>query len=205
MKKFYQYWRSNPSSYRVLGRIRFAILLPAAILAACAHGTPGGPPSRMLLGQPISPPIGSILFCRQNPHDCTPQPPATRQVAMTAELWTELRSVQQAVNRQLSPMKAREVAWHYAQDRRGTCVQYALEKRRRLLEIGWPAEALQLATAVVPGNIGHLVLVVDTTEGDWVMDNLRPDVVRWADLPYRWIARQNGASMSDWAAVASQG
>jgi predicted transglutaminase-like cysteine proteinase len=44
--------------------------------------------------------------------------------------------------------------------------------------------------AVTKADIGHLVLVIDTTEGDWMLDNLRADIVRWEDLPYRWIARQ---------------
>ena len=205
MTIFFRYWRRDSIGRHLLSCIRIAILLPLAMLAACAQGSSGGSSSRMSLGQPTSPPIGSILFCRQNPHECMPQQAATGQVEMTAELWTELRSVQRAVNRQFRPTKAREVAWHYAQDERGTCVQYALEKRRRLLQNGWPAQALQLATVVVPGDIGHLVLVVDTAEGDWVMDNLRSDVVRWTDLPYRWVARQNGASMAEWMAVATQG
>ena len=62
--------------------------------------------------------------------------------------------------------------------------------------------ALQLATAVTPDKVGHLVLVIDTTEGDWVLDNLRADVERWRDLPYRWVARQQGAAMEDWVSVA---
>jgi predicted transglutaminase-like cysteine proteinase len=60
---------------------------------------------------------------------------------------------------------------------------------------------LQSTTAVIRPNIGHLVLVIDTDEGDWVLDNLRPDIVRWQQLPYRWIARQQGAYMEDWVAV----
>jgi predicted transglutaminase-like cysteine proteinase len=60
---------------------------------------------------------------------------------------------------------------------------------------------LQLTTAVTPGDSGYLVLVVDTTEGDWVLDNLRANVVQWKDLPYCWIARQPAASLQDWVSV----
>jgi len=181
------------------------ILAPAAILAACAQGAPSEPPSRMSLGQPTPPPVGSVLFCRQNPGECSRELPGAQEAAMTPELRKELRTVQYEVNRQLTPTEAREIAWHYAKDGRATCVQYALEKRRRLIESGFPAGALQLVTAVVPGEVGHLVLVVDTTDGDWVLDNLRTDIARWDDLPYRWIARQDGASMLKWVAVTSRG
>jgi predicted transglutaminase-like cysteine proteinase len=46
--------------------------------------------------------------------------------------------------------------------------------------------------------------VIDTTEGDWVLDNLRADVVRWEGLHYRWIARQQGPSMGEWVSVAQR-
>jgi predicted transglutaminase-like cysteine proteinase len=205
MTKSAGYGRKRSLASGALRYIRLVILAPVAILAACAQGAPSEPPSRMSIGQPTSPPIGSVLFCRQHPGECSRELPGVQEAAMTPELWKELRTVQYDVNRQLKPIEAREVAWHYATDGRATCVQYALEKRRRLIESGLPAGALQLATAVVPGGIGHLVLVVDTTEGDWVLDNLRSDISRWEDLPYRWIARQDGASISKWVAVTSRG
>jgi predicted transglutaminase-like cysteine proteinase len=58
-------------------------------------------------------------------------------------------------------------AWDYSGDGTGNCVQFALEKRRALIRRGAPPAALQLATAVTPTNIGHLVIVIDTVEGDW--------------------------------------
>jgi hypothetical protein len=52
--------------------------------------------------------------------------------------------------------------------------------------------------------VGHLVLVIDTAEGDWVRDNLQADVVRRENLPYRWIARQQGASMEEWVSIGQR-
>jgi len=37
-----------------------------------------------------------------------------------------------------------------------------------------------------------------------VLDNLQADVVRWEKLPYRWIARQQGASMEGWVSVGQR-
>ena len=166
-------------------------------LVACASA----PSGHMPLGETVTQPLGAELFCLENATECSKQRSATEQVKMTPELWSELLSVQYNINRKFRPNREVRFAWDYAADGTGNCVQFALEKRRTLIMRGWPLGALQLATAVTSGNIGHLVLVIDSDEGDWVLDNLRPDVVRWQQLPYRWIARQQGASMEDWVAV----
>ena len=166
-------------------------------LVACANA----PSGHMPLGGTVSQPLGAELFCLENASECSKQWSATQQVKMTPELWSELLSVQYNINRKFKPSRELRFAWDYSADGTGNCVQFALEKRRALIMRGWPPGALQLATAVTPAKIGHLVLVIDTDDGDWVLDNLRPEVVRWQQLPYRWIARQQGASMEDWVAV----
>jgi len=44
-------------------------------------------------------------------------------------------------------------------ERYGDCNNYALEKRRELIALGWPRAALLLAAAVTETGEGHLVLV----------------------------------------------
>lgn len=166
-------------------------------LVACANA----PSGHMPLGGTVGQPLGAELFCLENATECSTQRSPTQQIKMTPELWSDLLSVQYNINRKFRPTQEVRFAWDYSADGTGNCVQFALEKRRALIGRGWHPGALQLATAVTPANIGHLVLVIDTDEGDWVLDNLRPDVVRWQQLPYRWIARQQGASMEDWVAV----
>jgi predicted transglutaminase-like cysteine proteinase len=169
-------------------------------LVACANA----PPSHMPLGDTVAQPLGAELFCLANATECSHQRSATQQVKMTPELWSELLSVQYDINRKFRPTRETRFAWDYSSDGTGNCVQFALEKRRALIMRGWPPGALQLATAVIRPNIGHLVLVIDTEDGDWVLDNLSPDVVRWQLLPYRWIARQQGAAMENWVAVGGE-
>jgi predicted transglutaminase-like cysteine proteinase len=188
---------------------RAAMLLPVLAIAACAGMPEGAPPpaaSRMPLGPSTNPPMGAVLFCEANSSECLPQAKGRpQQVAMTPQRWDQLRSVQIAVDREIVPQATADIAWHYAQNGAGGCVQYALEKRRRLLSLGWPAAALGLATVVTPQNNRHLVLVVATNDGDWVLDNLRADLARWEDLPYHWRERQLGASLRDWVRVALNG
>lgn len=72
----------------------------------------------------------------------------------------------------------------------GDCEDYALEKRRRLIEAGVPAAALSMAVAVTARGESHAVLVVAMEQGDWVLDNLTPWATPWSELNYRWIERQ---------------
>ena len=49
-----------------------------------------------------------------------------------------------------------------------------------------------LSPAVVRtrGGVVHAVLIVTTTEGDQVLDNLSPYVELWRHVDYEWIKRQ---------------
>jgi len=82
----------------------------------------------------------------------------------------------------------------------GDCEDYALEKRRRLIEAGVPESALSMAVAVTARGETHAVLVVSFASGDWVLDNLTPWATPWEDLNYRWVQRQVAGS-STWMTV----
>jgi predicted transglutaminase-like cysteine proteinase len=194
----------------LLGVGRALTLVAVMAMAACAEVPNGqlaqGDASRMPLGGSARPPMGAVLFCEANSAECAaPASAAPQEVAMTAQRWDELRTVQDGVDADIVPTPRADIAWHYPQGGTGNCVQYAMEKRRRLLELGWPAAALQLATVITPQNNHHLVLVIDTSQGDWVLDNLHRDVARWQDLPYNWQERQQGASLRDWVSIAVRG
>jgi len=83
----------------------------------------------------------------------------------------------------------------------GDCEDYALEKRRRLIEAGVPAEALSMAVVVTRRGERHAVLVVAFETGDVVLDNLTPWPTPWAALGYTWIQRQVAGSNA-WTTVS---
>ena len=84
----------------------------------------------------------------------------------------------------------------------GDCEDYALEKRRRLIAAGVPAEAMSMAVAVTARGESHAVLVVSFQSGDWVLDNLTPWATPWNDLNYRWVERQIPGS-AEWVKIAA--
>jgi predicted transglutaminase-like cysteine proteinase len=82
----------------------------------------------------------------------------------------------------------------------GDCEDYALEKRRRLIAVGVPEEALSMAVAVTARGESHAVLVISFESGDWVLDNLTPWATPWEELNYRWVQRQVAGS-SRWTTI----
>jgi predicted transglutaminase-like cysteine proteinase len=211
LKNLRQARRVTAAKTRFVARRTLVRLLPigaALALAACAGGTAdlaGTNPGPMPLGPPVGAPLGASAFCHYSPTECEQPASTVAAVDMTQDRRRELESVQQSVDNGIAPRlptNSSEVAWHYATDGAGDCVQYALEKRRALLERGWPAGALHLVTASTATDVRHLVLVVSTSDGDWVLDNLHTDIVPWSTLPYEWIARQQGPTLRDWVSVA---
>lgn len=86
----------------------------------------------------------------------------------------------------------------------GDCEDFVLEKRRRLLALGVPPQALRIVTASIKTSQfgrerGHAALVVLTREGEWVLD-MTGEPARKQDLAYRWVKIQQGAR---WYSVAN--
>jgi predicted transglutaminase-like cysteine proteinase len=85
---------------------------------------------------------------------------------------------------------------------RGDCEDFALEKRRMLIEHGVPAGALSIAIVKTRQGEEHAVLVVTTDAGDYVLDNLTFDVRPWRRTGYTWISRQGPGDDLGWVSLA---
>ena len=68
----------------------------------------------------------------------------------------------------------------------GDCEDYALLKRKLLLEQGWPSDKLGLCVCYMPDGQGHCVLWVDTDKGSFILDNNYAFPVKPSELPYKW-------------------
>ena len=85
---------------------------------------------------------------------------------------------------------------------RGDCEDFALEKRRLLIDRGVPAAALSIAIVRTRRDDEHAVLVVTTKAGDYVLDNLAADVRPWRRSGYTWISRQGPGDDLSWVSLA---
>ena len=68
----------------------------------------------------------------------------------------------------------------------GDCEDYALLKRKLLLEHGWSSDKLGLCVCYMQSGEGHCVLWVDTDKGSFILDNNYLFPMKPSDLHYRW-------------------
>jgi predicted transglutaminase-like cysteine proteinase len=87
----------------------------------------------------------------------------------------------------------------------GDCNDYAVTKRHELLQAGLPAKALRLSVVKTASGIGHLVLIVVTTKGDLVLDNLTEAVRPWQSTDYHWLKIQSASDARYWFEVKASG
>jgi predicted transglutaminase-like cysteine proteinase len=147
-------------------------------------------------------------FCRRHPSQCRPAGPAVRQVAVTAQRMSELQQINLTVNRSVEEMSDREQfgkedVWSLPATGRGDCEDYALMKRKLLIERGWPSSALLLTAALTPQGDPHLVLTAVTDKGDYVLDS-RTDILRtMSQTGYTYLSRQSPANPRAWVSVTT--
>lgn len=86
-----------------------------------------------------------------------------------------------------------EEYWDLIGEEGGDCEDYALEKRRRLMALGWDADDLRLTICQTEEGEYHCVLTVDDGDDTLALDN-RFDRVRTVTTMhgYKWVARQKG-------------
>ncbi|MCG6115986.1 MAG: transglutaminase-like cysteine peptidase [Mesorhizobium sp.] len=154
-----------------------------------------------------SQPIGHYEFCQRMPQECGPTNAAGAQVDLTRELWAKIVEVNNLVNTMVTPrtdweMWGVEEYWAYPDTGYGDCEAYALEKRRQLIQAGVPAASLLMTVVRQQNGEGHAVLTVNTTMGDFILDNLEPRVLRWHETDYEILKRVSERHAGQWIGVS---
>ncbi len=151
------------------------------------------------------PPVGFVGFCARNPQDCGQgrQKPAT--LDLTPERWGLLYQVNTFVNGKIAPVSDQELFgepeyWTYPTDA-GDCEDYVLLKRRYLKSLGFAASALLITVVLDEAGGGHAVLLVETKDGDFVLDNRRNEIRLWSKINYTFLKRQSRRDPRMWVAL----
>jgi predicted transglutaminase-like cysteine proteinase len=186
--------------------IGFAMFAGAlAVGGADAHSRPL-PDSNSLTpiaeATPTLAPFQHVRFCLRYPSDCKTTPTESERIDLDAETSELLMRVNQSVNRSIIPTPKSYGpnlgdGWTIAPEM-GDCNDYAVTKRHELLESGLPSKALRLSVVKTASGIGHLVLVVVTTRGDIVMDNLTEVIRPWQSTDYHWLKIQSVTDSRFW-------
>lgn len=128
---------------------------------------------------------------------------------MTRELWSAIKRANDQVNRAFR--QSTDIATYGKVDYwatpiedgvgSGDCEDFVLEKQRALLAAGVPRQALNIAVVTTRAGEIHAVLLVATSQGEFVLDNLTPWIDPWNKTGYHFIQREVGGEAFKWVMV----
>lgn len=169
---------------------RLAPLFAAAVIALT--GTVAASP----VAAGSKAPLGYQLMCLKTPAEC--QGGGASSVKATTGMMATLKRVNARVNSAIAPRNDGAADVWNASATSGDCEDYVLAKRRALIKAGLPASALRIAHVKTRRGEGHAILVVKTSNGDFVLDNLNTSVRPLSQSGYR-IVSMSGANPREWS------
>lgn len=151
-------------------------------------------------------PIGHYEFCQRHSSECGAYDRVVDAVVLDEARWQQLVDINNAINRDIVPVTDLDLYqveeyWAYPDDGYGDCEDFALAKRRQLIEAGWEPSTLLMAVVREGNGDGHAVLMVRTDRGDLVLDNKDGMIRIWTETPYQYIKRQSQEHAAVWVDV----
>jgi predicted transglutaminase-like cysteine proteinase len=149
------------------------------------------------------PPFGARELCKDYAWACSVS--ASRKNISNSD-FSVINEVNRSVNRSvrevtdLSQFRVTE-RWNLPTSRGGDCEDFALLKKHELIRRGFPAQLLLIATALDKNRRGHAVLIVRTSDGDVVLDNLTTRVKNWSETGYIFLRMQNPKAPASWVSL----
>jgi predicted transglutaminase-like cysteine proteinase len=162
-------------------------------------------PIPIVESSPTLAPFQHVRFCLRYPGDCQSNSADSERIELNAPTLELLNRVNRGINLSIvssskSYGKNLDDTWTIAADM-GDCNDYAVTKRHELLKNGLPSSALRLSVVKTAEGTGHLVLVVVTTRGDVVMDNLSEAIRPWQTTDYQWLKIQSASDPHYWSQI----
>jgi predicted transglutaminase-like cysteine proteinase len=182
-------------------------------MATAAHAVESRAPAKEGAFAPVYgktlPPIGFVEFCARDRQHCVSNNSHLRRLVLTEARWRQLQQVNARVNSSIAPVSDLDLyavpeRWDYPVDA-GDCEDYVLLKKRTLEDLGFPSHALLITVVLDEAGEGHAVLTVSTNQGDFVLDNRRDAIIRWAETRYRFLKRQSQDDQRLWVALSEAG
>jgi len=179
----------------------------AASLLLASFGAQAASGSFMQTGKTTSQPIGHYEFCKREAKECGIVSRDTRPMRLDPVNWQQIVDVNVSVNDRISPLTDAEIFgveeyWAYPTSV-GDCEDYVLLKQRELRKAGIPLSDLLITVVRKPDGEGHAVLTVRTDRGDFVLDNLTDEVLRWNETDYTYLKRQAVNNTGRWVTIES--
>lgn len=158
------------------------------------------------IGLETSVPYGWVDFCQRYRGECLDDETAPQDIELTAAVFRKIAHINAWVNKNIDPIADADHwssldQWDYPSDGKGDCEDFALLKRRMLIEEGFPRQALLLTVVKEKNGDGHSVLTIKTSRGEFVLDNLSDEMRPWTRVPYRFVKRQSQRNQNAWVAI----
>lgn len=175
-----------------------------SISADKAWAAQAGSPWMQTMGR-TSQPIGHYDFCKQYKAECNQISRTETPLKLTQASWSKILQVNTQVNQAIHPrtdmeMWGKEEVWSYP-TQYGDCEDYALLKRRMLINAGFPVNTLLMTVVRQPNGEGHAVLTIRTDRGDFILDNLEDSVKAWNQTDYTYLKRQSARHTGQWVDI----
>ena len=154
-------------------------------------------------------PVGHAEFCRTHRGECGPNANPVSAQVLTERNWAQLVAINARINSEIVAITDAELYhvqefWTYPTSGYGDCEDFALAKRRALIEAGWPESTLLLTVVRQRNGEGHAVLMVRTDRGDLILDNQDGSVRLWNETPYMFLKRQSQANSGQWVDIVDE-
>ena len=191
----------------LLRHARFAVALAIAVYgpfhSSSAGAVPTGPIPLLISQGMTHAPKGFGGLCAKYPWACSAS--KQRKLEPLAVIETA-RKIKTQVNREVRGATDLQIygvidKWLLPLAGKGDCEDFALLKKKRLIDAGIaPSDAL-MAVVLDRGSETHVVLVLRTPSGEYVLDNLTPSMLRIDATDHVFIAMQKPANPSRWELV----
>ena len=151
----------------------------------------------------IPAPFGWRDFCRKYPQECEAKQSEVKKIELTANLWRNLQEINDWANHGIDPVSDMAhwgvpESWDIPTDGKGDCEDFALLKRKALLQYGIPSSVLLMTVVYNRRHEGHAILTVATDHGDFILDNQTDEILGSEQSGYRFIERQSSRNPNIW-------
>ncbi len=159
------------------------------------------------IGEMTRVPYGWADLCGRQPQECKVDVLDPADLRLTEKSAKILEEINAKVNAEIVPMSNLDHwgttldHWDYPADGKGDCKIYALWKRKLLMDIGIPRQALLLTIVRDLQGNGHTILTVKTDHGDFVLDNMVREIRAWDATGYTYVKRQSQADPNVWVSI----
>ncbi|MBU1175686.1 MAG: transglutaminase-like cysteine peptidase [Alphaproteobacteria bacterium] len=134
-------------------------------------------------------PMGYLLMCLEHPNECKAGGAST--VTASDKVLSTIKKVNASVNSRIRPKADGKVDIWSVNASAGDCEDFVLAKRKALIRAGIPAASLRIAAVKTRKGEGHAILIVNTSRGKIVLDNLTPTIKPLAQTGYRIVSVQS--------------